>query len=529
MVLGMRRVGSRGNFLWVLVLGGTAYSIAITGKYGAQRIIMQEFQLYKDIQARTGGTVYIGVVGPVRTGKSTFIRKFMEQAVLPGLEGPELEQTRDELPTSGVGKAITTVEPKFVPRKAVALSVGEDISMKLRLVDCVGYVVEGAEGYTGEDGSPRMVKTPWDKRQLPFAEAASLGTDKVIREHATVGIVMTTDGTFGELPREKFLEAEKKSIQELQKIGKPFLVLVNSERPHADEAAKTVAYIENAYGASCMAVNCEQLRKEEIQKIFEKLLYEFPVVRLEFFVPKWIEMLSNDHWMKQELLEEVYRIMEQVHCIRDVTPQLFAMEKPFIRRVKLDRVELSNGMAEVSIEPNDSYYYNILSEITGIPIEGEYQLISILKELSGSRREYEKVQDAVETVRLTGYGVITPNQEEIQLAEPEIIKQGSKYGVKIKAASPSIHLIRADIETEIAPIVGTESQARDLMEFIKASSDEQNGIWKTNIFGKSVEQLVTDGIRGKLSMIGEESQRKLQDTRGRIVNESNGGLICIII
>ena len=278
-----------------------------------------------------------------------------------------------------------------------------------------------------------------------------------------------------------------------------------------------------------MAVNCEQLRKEEIQKIFEKLLYEFPVVRLEFFVPKWVEMLSNDHWMKQELLEEVYRIMEQVHCIRDVTPQLFVMEKPFIRRVKLERVDLSNGLAEVSIEPNDSYYYNILSEITGIPIEGEYQLISILKELSGSRREYEKVQDAVETVRLTGYGVITPDQEEIQLAEPELIKQGSKYGVKIKAASPSIHLIRADIETEIAPIVGTESQARDLLEFIKASSDGQNGIWKTNIFGKSVEQLVTDGIRGKLSMIGEESQRKLQDTMGRIVNESNGGLICIII
>lgn len=490
---------------------------------------MQEFQLYKDIQARTGGEIYIGVVGPVRTGKSTFIRKFMELMVLPGQSGHELEMMRDELPTSGIGKTITTVEPKFVPRKAAEISLGEEIQVRLRLVDCVGYIIDGAEGYVGENGEVRKVKTPWEKKEIPFTEAAAMGTDKVIRDHATVGIIMTTDGSFGELPREKFIEAEKKAILELNRMGKPFLVLVNSERPYGDDAQRVVSYIENTYQVSCMAVNCEQLRKEDIQKIFEKLLYEFPVVRLEFFVPKWLEMLNNDHWMKRELLEEVHRIMEKVRSVKDVTPELLAMEKPFVRKTKMDHLDLAKGLVEISLEPDDSYYYRILSEITDLNIEGEYQLISILRELSANRKEYEMVQDAVQSVRLTGYGVISPRQEEIVLEEPELIKQGSKFGVKIKAASPSVHLIRADIETEIAPIVGSEQQARDLIDYIKENKSQENGIWNANIFGKSVEQLVTDGINNKLAMIGEESQRKLQDTMGRIVNESNGGLICIII
>lgn len=490
---------------------------------------MQEFQLYKDIQARTGGEVYIGVVGPVRTGKSTFIRKFMEQMVLPQQTGHELEMMRDELPTSGIGKTITTVEPKFVPRKAAQVNLGEEVQVKLRMVDCVGYVVEGAEGYAQENGMARMVKTPWDKKEIPFTEAAAIGTDKVIREHATVGLVMTSDGSFGEIPRENFAEAEKKAILELQKIGKPFLVLVNSERPFGDDAARVVSHIENMYQASCMAVNCEQLKKEDVERIFERLLYEFPVVRLEFFVPRWMEMLSNDHWMKQELLGAVHGIMEKVRSVKDITQDVLAMDLPFIRKTKLERVNLAQGLAEISLEPEDSYYYQILSEITGIEIGGEYQLISILKDLSANRKEYEAVEDAVRSVRLTGYGIITPKQEEITLDEPQIIKQGSKFGVKIKAASPSIHLIRADIETEIAPIVGSESQAEDLIRYIKESGENGESVWKTTIFGKSVEELVNDGIHSKLAMIGEESQRKLQDTMKRIVNETNGGLICIII
>lgn len=490
---------------------------------------MQEFQLYKDIQARTGGEVYIGVVGPVRTGKSTFIRKFMELMVLPRQSGHELEMMRDELPTSGIGKTITTVEPKFVPRKAAQVSLDDEVQVKLRLADCVGYVVEGAEGYTGEDGSRRMVKTPWDKKEIPFTEAAAFGTDRVIRDHATVGLVVTTDGSFGEIPRENFLEAEKKAILELQKIGKPFLVLVNSEKPYGDEAARAVSQIESAYGAACMAVNCEQLKKEDVEEIFRRLLYEFPVIRLEFFVPRWMEMLNNDHWMKQELLRGVHGIMERVHTVKDITPEALEMNLEFIRRTKLEKVNLAQGLAGISLEPEENYYYQILSEMTGTQIEGEYQLISILKDLSMRRKEYEAVEEAVRSVRLTGYGIITPKREEITLDEPTVIRQGNRYGIKIRAASPSIHLIRADIETEIAPIVGSESQAEDLIRYIKEAGENGESIWQTAIFGKSVEELVTDGIQSKLSMIGEESRKKLQDTMRKIVNESNGGLICIII
>ena len=485
--------------------------------------------MYKDIQARTGGEVYIGVVGPVRTGKSTFIRKFMELMVLPQQSGHELEMMRDELPTSGIGRTITTVEPKFVPRKAAAINLGEGVTVNLRMVDCVGYVVEGADGYSGENGDVRMVKTPWDKNEIPFTEAASIGTDKVIREHATVGIVMTGDGSFGDLSRESFLQAEKKAIQELQRIGKPFLVLVNSEKPFGDEAEQVVSFIENNYHAACMAVNCEQLRKEDIQRIFEKLLYEFPVVRLEFFVPKWMEMLSNEHWMKQELLEEVHKIMEGVQSVKDITQDQLNMNKPFIRKVKLDQVNLAQGLAEITLEPDDSYYYDILSEIAGLEIAGEYQLISILKELSANRREYENVEDAIRSVRLTGYGIIKPRQEEIALEEPEIIKQGSKFGVKIKAASPSIHLIRADIETEIAPIVGSETQAQDLIKYIDDSKGQEEGIWKTNIFGKSVHELVNEGLHNKLYRMPADARRKIGDTIQKIINDGCNGLICIIL
>lgn len=490
---------------------------------------MQEFQLYNDIQARTGGEIYIGVVGPVRTGKSTFVRKFVELMVLPQQSGHELEMMRDELPTSGIGKTITTVEPKFVPRKAAEIALGEETRVKLRLADCVGYVIDGADGYVGENGEPRMVRTPWEKKEIPFTDAAAMGTDKIIRDHATVGIIMTTDGSFGELPREKFIEAEKRAILELKKMGKPFLVLINSERPYGDDAKRVVSYIENTYQVSCMAVNCEQIRKEDIQTIFEKLLYEFPVVRLEFFVPKWMEMLSNDHWMKQSLLEEVHRIMEKVHSMKDISKELLTIEKDFVRKTKMEQMDLAKGLVEISLEPEDSYYYRIISEITDLNIEGEYQLISILKDLSANKKEYEKVREAIQMVRMSGYGVIRPRQEEIILEEPELIKQGSKYGVKIKAASPSVHLIRAEIETEIAPIVGNEQQAKDLIDYIKGSKDQEKGIWGASIFGKSVEQLVVEGIHNKLSMIGEESQKKLQDTMERIVNESNGGIICIII
>jgi len=488
---------------------------------------MQAFNLYKDIQARTGGEIYLGVVGPVRTGKSTFIRRFMEEMVLPNLDENARAIATDEMPTSGKGKTITTVEPKFVPKEAARVSI-EELGVKVRLVDCVGFVVDGAAGVEDENQT-RMVKTPWSDEEIPFTKAAEIGTEKVIRDHSTIGIVVTCDGTFGELPRESFLEAERRSIQELQKIGKPFIVIVNSERPYGDEAKKTMEYLETNYQVSALAVNCEQLRKDDIHKIMERILYEFPLVKMEFYVPKWVETLSTSHRIKEALLEGIKELLERIRHIRDISNESIQFENEFIRKIKLDSILLSEGTAHIQIEIDDTYYYEMLSEMSGVNIEGEYQLISLIRELSEKKLEYEKVQGAMESVRGTGYGVITPDQDEITLDAPTVIKQGSKYGVKIKAASPSVHLIKAEIETEIAPIVGSEQQAQDLITYIKENSQGEKGIWETNIFGKSIEQLVEDGIRTKLAVIGEESQVKLQDTMKKIVNESSGGLVCIII
>lgn len=489
---------------------------------------MQEFNLYKDIQARTKGDIFLGVVGPVRTGKSTFIRRFMEEMVLPNLADNEKNIATDELPTSGKGKTITTVEPKFVPKDAARVLLSNEIEVTVRLVDCVGFVVEGAAGVDDNDQT-RLVKTPWSPKEIPFAEAAEIGTQKVIRDHSTIGLVITCDGSFGELPRERFLEAEKKAITEMEKSGKPYLVLVNTQKPFGDEAKKTVEYLESAYKVSALPVNCEQLRKEDIHRIMERILYEFPVARLEFYIPKWVETLPADHKVKASLIENIRELMQKLTRIRDVNAQSIQFENPFVKKIKLEAMELARGAAKIQVEIDDTYYYEMLSEMAGVPIQGEYQLISMIRELSEKKQEYEKVQTALEAVRGTGYGVITPDQEEIVLDDPTVIKQGSKYGVKIKATSPSVHLIKAEIETEIAPIVGSEQQAQDLMAYIKENSKGEEGIWQTNIFGKSIEQLVEDGIRTKLAVIGEESQMKLQDTMKRIVNESNGGLICIII
>lgn len=489
---------------------------------------MQEFNLYKDIQARTKGEIFLGVVGPVRTGKSTFIRRFMEEMVLPNLADNEKNIATDELPTSGKGKTITTVEPKFVPKDGAGVLLSNDVEVRIRLVDCVGFVVEGAVGIDDSEET-RMVRTPWSAKEIPFAEAAKIGTEKVIRDHATIGLVITCDGSFGELPRENFREAERKAITEMKKSGKPFLVLVNTQKPYGEEAKRVAKELEEACGVCVLPVNCEQLRKEDIHKIMEKILYEFPVAKLEFFISKWVEMLPPDHKIKVSLFQNIRNLMKNLTRIRDVNGESVQFENEFVKKIKLDSMELSRGAARIQIEIDDTYYYEMLSEMAGVPIEGEYQLISMIRELSEKKLEYETVQTALEAVRGTGYGVITPRQEEILLDEPEVIRQGNKFGVKIKAASPSVHLIRAEIETEIAPIVGSEQQAQDLIAYIRENSKGEGGIWKTNIFGKSIEQLVEDGIRTKLAVIGEESQVKLQDTMKRIVNESNGGLICIII
>lgn len=487
------------------------------------------YDLYKDIQLRTGGEIYLGVVGPVRTGKSTFIKRFMNLLVLPYMDDEnEKERAQDEMPQSAGGKTITTTEPKFIPKEAAHIKLGTDIEVNVRLIDCVGYMVEGATGHM-EKEQERMVKTPWSVEEIPFTKAAEIGTRKVIKDHSTIGVVVTCDGTFGDLLRDSFLEAEERTIKELQMLGKPFIVLLNSAKPYAEETRQLADEISEKYQVTVMPVNCEQLKREDINRIMESILYEFPLTMIEFYMPKWVEMLPCDHKMKKEIISKLKQLMDGLNHVKDITTNPFVLESEYIKKCKLDGVNMSDGCVRIVLDVDDSYYYEMLSDLVGESIESEYQLLAILKEMAKMKKEYMKVLHALEAVRYKGYGVVMPDREEIVLEKPELIRQGNKFGVKIKAESPSIHMIKASIETEISPIVGTEEQARDLIQYISDTGTSEEGIWETNIFGKTVEQLVNDGITGKISMIGEESQIKLQETMQKIVNDSNGGMVCIII
>ena len=489
---------------------------------------MDTYNIYKDIQARTRGEIYIGVVGPVRTGKSTFVRRFMELAALPNMEENQQKEVRDQLPLSGSGKLITTVEPKFIPKEAAKIQIAEGLEAKIRLIDCVGYMVPEAAGNI-EEGKERMVKTPWYAQEIPFHQAAETGTKKVIEEHSNIGLVVTCDGSFGEIPRKNYIESEEKTVAQLKRAGKPFLILLNSQKPYKEETLELAEELKKKYQAGVISVNCEQLRNDDVTRILEKVLYEFPIVQMEFYIPKWVEMLSSEHYLKEELISCVQQMMQTMHYIKDVTKDRLEFESQYVKGLFLETLDLSSGKIKIRIDMDDSWYYAILSEMTGVDISDEYELIHMMQELSKMRGEYLKVKDAIESVQAKGYGVVTPDKTEIRLEEPIIIKQGNKYGVKIKSISPSIHLIRANIETEIAPIVGSEEQAKDLIAYIKSNNSGEESIWQTNIFGKSIGQLVEDGIHRKLIQISDESQVKLQDTMQKIVNDSNGGLVCIII
>lgn len=490
---------------------------------------MDSFQLYKDMKARTNGEIYIGVVGPVRTGKSTFIKRFMDLLVLPNMTDEHAkERTKDELPQSASGTTIMTTEPKFVPKEAASIQLSEDVEVKIRLIDCVGFMAEGASGHI-ENDVERQVKTPWFDYEIPFTKAAAIGTQKVIRDHATIGIIVTTDGSIGELSRENYLPAEERTVQELQAIGKPFIILLNCKKPYSEEAKKLQVELEAKYGVSVLAVNCEQLKEEDIHNIMRQVLYEFPISEVEFYIPKWVEMLSRDHKIKQDLLATVKNLMADLNDIRSAAAGIPEQDSPYIERIQIDKIEMDTGKICILIHFAEQFYYEVLSELTGTRIQGEYELITVMKELAAMKEEYTQIKDAFADVKMKGYGVVSPKKDEIVLDEPSIIKQGNKYGVKIHSEAPSIHMIRANIETEIAPIVGNEKQAQDLVDYIKAESETPEGVWGTNIFGKSVEDLVMDGIRNKITMINDESQAKLQDTMQKIVNDSNGGLVCIII
>ena len=492
---------------------------------------MENLGLYQDIAKRTDGDIYVGVVGPVRTGKSTFIKRFMDLLVLPNIENDyKRERAIDELPQSAGGRTIMTTEPKFVPNEAVEITIDNNLKLKARLVDCVGYLVDNAIGYL-EDDMPRMVRTPWSNEEIPFELAAEIGTKKVIEEHSTIGIIITTDGSFTDIPREDYIRAEERVVQELQAMNKPFVMLLNSSVPNSSYTQDLANTLSERYNTSVIPVNCEDLEIDDINNIFSKILYEFPIEQININFPKWIDGLDNSHPLKAELFSQVKDAFANVNMLKEINHSIDKIhETNIISKTFVDNIMLGTGKVNVSIMVKEELFYNVLSEMTGVEVNNEGDLFTIISELSKTKKEYDKISYALEEAKATGYGIVTPSIDELVLEEPEMVKQGSRFGVKLKATAPSLHLIRANIETEVSPIVGSEKQSEELVNYLLSSfENDPKEIWNSNIFGKSLHELVNEGLQTKLSKMPEDAQGKIQETLERIVNEGSGGLICIIL
>ncbi len=492
---------------------------------------MTQTDIYKDIATRTDGDIYIGVVGPVRTGKSTFIKRFMDTLVIPAIDNEyKAERARDELPQSAAGRTIMTTEPKFIPNEAVKISVGENADMNVRLIDCVGYIVDSAAGYM-EDGEPRMVQTPWFDHQIPFNEAAELGTKKVICDHSTIGLVITTDGSIGEIEREDYADAETRVINELKSIGKPFVILINSKNPQGSMAQALKDELGEKYGVGVMALNCAELSAKDIHDIMENILFEFPLCEITIDSPGWIDTLDPSHPLKQSVYDAILSSTENVRTIKDTKKVASSLgEYDFVKSASIDRVSLGDGCAYINFYTPDDLFYTVLGELSGLDISGEESLIGLICELSDTKKKYDKVAYALHQVAEKGYGIVSPTIDELSLEEPQMVRQGSKFGVKLKASAPSIHMIRADIETEVNPIVGSEKQSEELVQYLLSEFEsDPKKIWDSNIFGKSLHELVNEGLHNKLVHMPDEAQQKLQETLQRIINEGSGGLICIIL
>ncbi len=492
---------------------------------------MQHQELYEDISRRTGGTIYIGVVGPVRTGKSTFIKRFMETLVIPGIENVyRRERAKDELPQSGSGRTIMTAEPKFVPEDAAELSLSDGGSCKVRLVDCVGYLVDGALGQT-EDETPRMVSTPWSEEPVPMAQAAEIGTRKVISDHSTIGLVITTDGSFTDIPRDDYVEAEERVIRELKELHKPFLVLVNSADPDGDDAQQLCTSLSEQFDITVRAVNCLTMQTDEMEDVLHAVLYEFPVREVGIQLPSWVNTLPSGHRVQEAVYGGIRAQSAHIGRMRDMTTVCSALaQTDYITGCQVQSMDLGSGSVCIAMDIPQSVFYQIAGEQSGLDIHDEADLIPLLTELSRIRSEYERFDGALAQVRQTGYGIVMPTIDELTLEEPKIVKQNGKYGVRLKASAPSIHMIRADIQTEISPIVGSEKQSEDLVHYLLSEFDgEPDKIWQTNIFGKSLNELVSEGLTSKLTHMPEDARSKLQETLQRIINEGSGGLICIIL
>lgn len=494
-------------------------------------MISQVTDIYESIAQRTDGNIYIGVVGPVRTGKSTFIKRFMQTLVLPRMEnGFRRDRATDELPQSGSGRTIMTAEPKFVPEEAAHIKLAGGAEFGVRLVDCVGYLIPGAMGQF-EDLAPRMVMTPWFDHEIPMAEAAEIGTRKVISEHATVGIVITTDGTITEIPREDYLEAEDRAIRELQAIGKPFVVLVNSAEPGSPEAAAIAKELAAKYDAKCLPVNCLQLDEKEIQRIILALLYEFPLQELDVFFPSWVDSLPKEHPIKKGLVELVSKQGNRLTHMRQMEWIGSELEtSDLVAEAKMLQMDLGQGKTALEIQPPRSLFYETVSKVISFTVKDDGDLMNLLTDLSQVRQKYDKVAPALQDAYRTGYGIVTPGLDELALEDPEIVRQGGRYSLKMKASAPSIHMIRADIETTVSPIVGDEKQSEDMVNYLLQQFEgDTNKLWQSNIFGRSFNEIVGDDLQAKLKRMPEPAQKKMQEALERIINEGGGGLICIIL
>ena len=488
--------------------------------------------IYNDIAARTGGDIYIGVVGPVRTGKSTFIKKFMESMVLPNIEDSQRrERATDELPQSSAGRTIMTTEPKFIPEDAVEITLPSTKSrMKIRMIDCVGYIVPSALGYI-EGENPRMVKTPWFDEEVPFNMAAEIGTQKVISEHSTIGLVVTTDGSISEIPRAEYAQAEKRVINELQELNKPFVVLLNCKEPNSSASRKLVAEMTDKYAVPVVAVNCLELGQNDISDILSQVLSEFPIKEIKVDLPGWITSLSKSHWLRSDIFGSISSLAQNLKKVRDVKNFSDSIASgEHIASSGVESMNLATGSAKINVALHPALFFKIIEEETGISVENEHELMDKIKELSAAQSGYKRIQNALDEVEATGYGIVLPDIEDLSLEEPEIMKQGGRYGVRLRASAPSLHIMKADIQTEVAPIVGSESQSEELIKYLlKEFEENPSMIWQSNIFGTSLHQLVNEGLHNKLYRMPGDARLKLRETLERVINEGCSGLICIIL
>ncbi|BAM47368.1 stage IV sporulation protein A [Amphibacillus xylanus] len=492
---------------------------------------MENVDLIKDISKRTNGDIYLGVVGAVRTGKSTFIKKFMENIVLPNMEDEnDRARAQDELPQSSAGRTIMTTEPKFVPNQAVQLEVDDGFFVNVRLVDCVGYTIESAQGFEDENG-PRMIHTPWYEEPIPFNEAAEIGTRKVIQEHSTIGVVVTTDGTIGDIPRSDYLDAEARIVDELKEVGKPFIMILNSTKPYSQETELLRQSLNEQYDIPVIAMSAENMNEDDAYNALREALFEFPVLEVNVNLPSWVMVLEEDHWLKVNYQEAIQETVKDIRRLRDVDRIIghFA-EYDFIESAKIHGVDMGEGIAEIDLDAPNYLYDQVLKEIVGVEITGKDHLLQLMQEFSKAKREYDQIADALAMVKQTGYGVASPSIGDMTLEEPEIIRQGSRYGVRLKALAPSIHMIKVEVESEFSPIIGTEKQSEELVRYLMQDfEDDPLSIWQSDIFGRSLSSIVREGIQGKLTLMPENVRHKLKDTLEKIINEGSGGMIAIIL